>query len=86
MAVLAVTVLSPLFKPQDLWVVRHVTTIIWSGIHGICALTVGDNLPYVTREDPKILAEDLVRGYLAGLDRTDLTSVFRKEAVNSVHY
>ena len=79
MAVLAVTVLSPLFTPQDLWIIRHIATIIWSGVHGICALALGDNLPYVTREDPKILAEDLVRGYLAGLDRTDLASVFRKK-------
>lgn len=78
MAVLAVTVLSPLFKPEDLWAVRHVATIIWSGIHGICSLAVGDNLAYVTQEDPKILAEDLVRGYLAGLDRANLASVFRK--------
>lgn len=78
MAVLAVTVISPLFKPEEFWAARHVATIIWSGVHGVCALAQADNLPYVTKEDPKDLAEDLVRGYLAGLDHADLAKLFRR--------
>lgn len=78
MAILAVTILSPLFKPDQLWAARHVATILWSGVHGVCALAQADNLPYVTQEDPKVLAEDLVRGYLAGLDQADLSRLFRR--------
>lgn len=78
MAILAVTILSPLFKPEQLWAARHVATVLWSGVHGICALAQADNLPYVTEEDPKLLAEDLVRGYLAGLDQADLSRLFRR--------
>ncbi len=79
MAVLAVTVISPLFKPDELWAARHVATIIWSGVHGLCALSLADNLPYVTKEDPRDLAKDLVKGYLAGIRHADLSKLFRRD-------
>jgi len=34
MSTLAITVLSPLFKPDELWAAKHVATILWSGVHG----------------------------------------------------
>ncbi|MGH1477681.1 MAG: TetR/AcrR family transcriptional regulator [Geminicoccales bacterium] len=78
MSTLAITVLSPLFKPDELWAAKHVATILWSGVHGICSLAQADNLPYVTQEDPLILAEDLVRGYLAGVTQSDPTTLFAR--------
>ena len=68
-ATLAITILQPKFPPDQRRVARRVATIIWSGVHGVCALAQGGNLRHVTHADPKRLAEDLVRGYLAGLDQ-----------------
>ncbi|MGI9451728.1 MAG: TetR/AcrR family transcriptional regulator [Geminicoccaceae bacterium] len=79
MASLAVKIISPLFKPEELWAARHVATIIWSGVHGICALSLADNLAYVTKEDSRDLARDLVRGYLAGISHGDLSKLFRRD-------
>ena len=67
-ATLAISILSPIFPPDQRRLARRVATIIWSGVHGICALAQGGNLRHVTHADPKRLAEDLVRGYLAGVD------------------
>lgn len=78
MSILAVTVLSPLFKPEELWAAKRVATIIWSGVHGICMLAQADNLPYVTQENPRVMAEELVRGYLAGLEHADLSELFAR--------
>lgn len=73
---LAITILGPLFPPDQQRAARHVATIIWSGVHGICALAQGGNLRHVTHADPKRLAEDLVRSYLAGRDRRNPTATF----------
>lgn len=73
---LAITILGPLFPPDQRRAARRVATIIWSGVHGICALAQGGNLRHVTHADPKRLAEDLVRSYLAGLDRRNPTATF----------
>jgi AcrR family transcriptional regulator len=68
-ASLAVRILGPLFPSDQRRAARRAATIIWSGVHGICALAQGGNLRHVTHADPKGLAEDLVRHYLAGLER-----------------
>ena len=77
-ASLAIKILSPIFPPDQRRAARRVATIIWSGVHGVCALAQGGNLRHVTHADPKRLAEDLVRSYLAGLDRQNLTASFRR--------
>ncbi|MGI9420458.1 MAG: TetR/AcrR family transcriptional regulator [Geminicoccaceae bacterium] len=77
-ASLAIKILSPIFPPDQRRAARRVATIIWSGVHGICALAQGGNLRHVTHADPKRLAEDLVRSYLAGLDRQNLTASFHR--------
>ncbi|MGI9508063.1 MAG: TetR/AcrR family transcriptional regulator [Geminicoccaceae bacterium] len=77
-ATLAITILSPIFPPDQRRAARRVATIIWSGVHGICALAQGGNLRHVTHADPRRLAEDLVRSYLAGLDRQNPTASFRR--------
>lgn len=77
-ATLAITILLPIFAPDQRRAARRVATIIWSGVHGICALAQGGNLRHVTHADPRRLAEDLVRSYLAGLDRQNLTASFRR--------
>lgn len=68
-ATLAITILGPIFAPEQRRAARRVATIIWSSVHGICALAQGGNLRHVTHADPRRLAEDLVRSYLVGLDR-----------------
>ncbi len=73
-ATLAITILGPIFPSDQRRAARRVATIVWSGVHGICALAQGGNLRHVTHADPKRMAEDLVRSYLAGLDRQGLTA------------
>lgn len=73
-ATLAITILRPIFPPDQRRAARRAATIVWSGVHGICALAQGGNLRHVTHADPRRMAEDLVRGYLAGLDHQDLIS------------
>ncbi|MGI9435917.1 MAG: TetR/AcrR family transcriptional regulator [Geminicoccaceae bacterium] len=68
-ATLAISILLPMFPDGRRRAARRVATIIWSSVHGICALAQGGNLRHVTHEDPRALAEELVRGYLASLDR-----------------
>lgn len=75
---LAITILGPIFPPDQRRAARRAATIIWSGVHGVCALAQGGNLRHVTHADPGRLAEDLVRSYLAGLDRGDQTTPFRR--------
>lgn len=77
-ATLAITILGPMFPADQRRASRRVATIIWSGVHGICALAQGGNLRHVTHANPKHLAEDLVRGYLGGLAREKLTSSFKR--------
>lgn len=71
---LAITILRPIFPSDQRRAARRVATIVWSGVHGICALAQGGNLRHVTHADPKRMAEDLVRSYLSGLERQDLKS------------
>jgi len=77
-ATLAITILRPIFPADQRRAARRVATIIWSGVHGICALAQGGNLRHVTHANPKRLAEDLVRGYLAGLDNQDPPRSFKR--------
>lgn len=77
-AALAIGILSPIFSPDQRRSARRAATIIWSGVHGICALAHGGNLRQVTHAEPKRLAEDLARGYLAGLDRKDPGAPFKR--------
>jgi AcrR family transcriptional regulator len=77
-ATLAIRILSPIFPANQTRAARRVATIIWAGVHGICALAQGGNLRHVTHADPKRLAEDLVRGYLAGIDSGDLATTFKR--------
>lgn len=77
-ATLAIVILSPIFPKDQRRAARRVATIIWSGVHGVCALAQGGNLRHVTHADPRRLAEDLVRGYLAGLDAKNPTESFKR--------
>lgn len=76
-ATLAITILQPMFPQDQRRAARRAATIIWSGVHGICALAQGGNLRHVTHADPRRMAEDLVRSYLAGLHRQGLASSFK---------
>ncbi len=81
---LAITILGPLYPGEQRRAVRRTATIIWSGVHGVCALALGGNLRHVTHADPRALAEDLVRGYLAGLSKERHSA--GKKNMNSVHF
>ena len=78
-AALAITILLPIFPSNQRRAARRIATIIWSSVHGICALAQGGNLRHVTHADPRRLAEDLVRGYLAGLDRQHPQDAFKRQ-------
>lgn len=43
--------------------------VLWASVHGIAALSQQNKLSMVTAEDAEGLAERLVTGFLAGLDR-----------------
>ena len=77
-ATLAIAILSPIFPSDQRRAARRAATIVWSSVHGICALAQGGNLRHVTHADPRRMAEDLVRSYLAGLDRRDRASSSRQ--------
>jgi AcrR family transcriptional regulator len=66
-AILAIGIMRPLYGPDERAAARRMATILWSGVHGICALAQGGNLRTVTREDPRAMAEALVRACLAGV-------------------
>lgn len=68
-AALALGIMRPLFGPEERVAARRTATMLWAGVHGICALAQGGNLATVTREDPRDLAELLVRSCLAGSPR-----------------
>lgn len=76
---LAIAILKPYFPREQRRAARRAALIIWSGVHGICALAQGGNLRHVTHADPKGLADDLVRSYLAGLDRRDSVTSFGRK-------
>lgn len=76
---LAIAILRPLFPNEQRRAARRAALIIWSGVHGICSLVQGGNLRHVTHADPQALAEDLVRGYLAGLERSNLATSFGRK-------
>ncbi len=64
---LVVDILSPLFRDAGPPAAHKAATIIWSGVHGICALALGGSLRHVTQAVPRHLAEELIQGYLAGM-------------------
>jgi len=64
---LGIKSLSPLFLPSEREAAHRTATIIWSGVHGICALALGGSLRHVTDTSSHLLAEELIRRHLAGL-------------------
>lgn len=64
---LAIDILSPLFQPAERLEAHRAATIIWSGVHGICALSLGGSLRHVIQTDSRRLAEELIHRHLAGL-------------------
>ncbi len=67
MTELGIKSLSPLFGPSERDAAHRAATIIWSGVHGICALALGGSLRHVAKADSHLLAKELVQRHLAGL-------------------
>jgi AcrR family transcriptional regulator len=60
---------QPLIVPQDTAHAQRVARVLWASVHGITSLATADKLSNVTPENAAVLVEDLVRTYLAGLNR-----------------
>lgn len=67
MTELGIESLSPLFGPSERQAAHRTATIIWSGVHGICALALGGSLRHVTDANSHLLAKELIQRHLAGL-------------------
>jgi AcrR family transcriptional regulator len=64
---LGIKSLSPLFLPSEREAAHRTATIIWSGVHGICALALGGSLRHVTETDSHLLAKELIQKHLASM-------------------
>lgn len=61
------TALAPFFGPQDTEARGRAARVLWSAVHGISSLSTSGKLSLITSQAASLLAEDLVRTYLAGL-------------------
>ena len=63
------TALAPLMGDDDPPALRRAARVLWAGVHGITSLSTADKLSIVSTEAAAALVDDLVRTYLAGLER-----------------
>ena len=61
--------LAPLMGVSDPQASKRAARVLWAGVHGITSLSTADKLSIVSTEAAGALVDDLVRTYLAGLDR-----------------
>lgn len=59
---------------------RRATAVIWAGLHGISTLATAQKLPHVTPADAAVLVDDLVRTYVAGLQKSAAAKPKRRRA------
>lgn len=59
--------LAPLFAPEDVAARRHVTSVLWASLHGICSLSEAGKLEVVTPRPVRAMIETLVINFVAGL-------------------
>lgn len=60
----ALTAVMPGADAQSL---HRASRVLWSGVHGITSLSTTDKLQIVSTESARLLVDDLVAGYLAGV-------------------
>ena len=61
--------LAPLMQGSDPQALRRAARVLWAGVHGITSLSTADKLSIVSTEAAAALVDDLVRTYLAGLEK-----------------
>jgi len=61
--------LAPLMKGKDQQALKRAARVLWAGVHGITSLSTADKLSTISGESAGPLVEDLVRTYLAGLEK-----------------
>lgn len=59
--------LRPLFNKQNAEAVAVSAHALWAGIHGICMLSVTGKLESADVEDARMLTDNLIQNYLAGV-------------------
>jgi len=59
--------LAPLFGPKDQARLMMSARILWSGVHGICSLAMGNKLDILTDKPVKAVTDQFVDDYLKGL-------------------
>lgn len=65
------TALAPFFAIHEAAERAQAARVLWSAVHGITSLSTSGKLVIVTPQAASVLAEDLVRTYLAGLKVRD---------------
>jgi AcrR family transcriptional regulator len=61
--------LAPLMNGGDALALKRAARVLWAGVHGITSLSTADKLSIISTEAAASLVDDLVRTYLAGLER-----------------
>ena len=61
--------LAPLMQGSDPQALKRAARVLWAGVHGITSLSTADKLSIVSTEAAGSLVDDLVRTYLAGLEK-----------------
>jgi AcrR family transcriptional regulator len=59
--------LRPVIPGADAQAVKRAARVLWAGVHGITSLSTTDKLSIVSTESARLLVDDLVDTYLAGL-------------------
>ncbi len=62
-------VLRPILKENDEAARKRAARVLWAGVHGITSLSTADKLANISADSAGPLVDDLVRTYLAGLER-----------------
>ncbi len=66
--------LAPAMPGADAHAVGRAARVLWAGVHGITSLSTTDKLSVVSAESARLVVDDLVATYLAGLSEQQLAS------------
>lgn len=59
--------LAPLFDTSEIDARNNAARTLWAGLHGICSLSSSGKLQVVSSQSVRVMAEGLVKNYIAGL-------------------
>lgn len=61
--------LAPMMQGADPQSLKRSARVLWAGVHGITSLSTADKLSIISTDSARALLDDLVRTYLAGLNK-----------------